>query len=59
MTTDKHLIEAAPELLEALRYLLEQTVDQDEKYDIELTEGEAEARQLALAAIAKATGNVR
>jgi len=51
------LIAAAPELLEALNYLLEQTVDMDLQYGIELTEGEADAGQKALAAIARATGN--
>lgn len=50
------LIAAAPELLNALDYLLEQTVDMDLKYGIGLTEGETEARTQALAAIAKATG---
>lgn len=50
------LADAAPELLAALHYLLEQTVDQDLAYGIELTEGETEARAQALAAIAKATG---
>lgn len=50
------LIASAPELLEALDYLLEMTVDQDLKYGIELTEGEEDARQKALAAIAKARG---
>ena len=44
------------DLLAALHYLLEQTVDADMKYGIELTEGETEAREMALAAIAKATG---
>lgn len=53
---DALLIAAAPELLEALDYLLEQTVDMDLKYGIELSEGEAEARAMALAAIAKACG---
>jgi len=43
-------------LIEALDYLLEQTVDQDIAYGIELTEGEQEARQKALDAIAKANG---
>ncbi len=48
------LIAAAPELLEALDYLLEQTVDQDLKYGIGLSEGEEDAREKALAVIAKA-----
>ena len=44
------------DLLAALHYLLEQTVDADIKYGVELTEGETEAREMALTAIAKATG---
>jgi hypothetical protein len=43
-------------LLEALDYLLEQTIDQDLKYGIGLSEGEKDARQRALAAIAEAKG---
>lgn len=50
------LIAAAPELLEAMHYLLEQTVDQDLKYGIALSEGEEDARAKALAVIAKAEG---
>ena len=50
------LIAAAPELLAALFYLLEQTVEQDVKHGIELTEGEEDARSQARAAIAKAEG---
>lgn len=46
----------AKELLEALDYLLTQTVDMDLKHGIGLTEGEEEARQKAIAAIAKAKG---
>ncbi len=42
------------ELLEALDYLLAQTVDQDLKYGIALTEGEEHAQAKALAAIALA-----
>jgi hypothetical protein len=49
------LIAATPDLLAALDYLLEQTVDMDLKHGIELTEGETEAREQALAAIKKAT----
>ena len=45
---------AVSELREALDYLLEQTVDQDLKYGIGLSEGEVDARAKALAAIAKA-----
>ena len=56
---NRRLIAAAPELLEALDYLLEQTVDMDLKYGIGLTEGERDARAKALAAIAKATGQDR
>ena len=51
------LIAAAPDLLEALYYLLEQTVDQDLKYGIALSEGEEDARAKALTVIAKATGH--
>ena len=54
-TANARLIAAAPDLLAALDYLLEQTVDMDLKHGIELTEGETEARAQALAAIAKAT----
>jgi hypothetical protein len=43
-------------LLESLDYLLQQTVDMDLKYGITLSEGEEDARQKALAAIAEATG---
>lgn len=50
------LIAAAPDLLEALRYLLAQTIEQDEAYSIELTEGEADAAKMARAAIAKVEG---
>ena len=50
------LIAAAPDLIEALDYLLEQTVDMDLKHGIGLTEGETEAREKALAAILKAKG---
>jgi hypothetical protein len=46
------LFTAAPALLDALHYLLEQTVDQDLTHGIELTEGEQDARLQALAAIA-------
>lgn len=53
---DAQLIAAAPELLAALDYLLEQTVDMDLKYGIELSEGEADAMAQALAAMAKAVG---
>ena len=47
---------AAPKLLEALDYLLEQTIDQDLKYGIGLSEGEEDARVKALGAIAEAKG---
>lgn len=42
------------ELIEALHLLLQETVDMDLKYGITLSEGEAEARAQALAAIAGA-----
>jgi hypothetical protein len=47
------------ELLEALDYLLEQTVDMDLKYGIGLSEGEEDARTKALAVIAKAKGDAQ
>jgi hypothetical protein len=50
------LIAAAPKLIEALDYLLAQTVDMDLKHGIALSEGEEEARAEALSAIAEATG---
>ena len=43
-------------LLDALSYLLEQTVDMDLKHGIALSEGEEDAREKALAAIAEAKG---
>jgi hypothetical protein len=46
---------AAPKLLHALKYLLEQTVDMDLKYGITLSEGELEAKTIALAAVTEAT----
>ena len=49
------LMLAAPKLFDALDYLLEQTVDMDRKHGIALSEGEEEARKMALAAIAEAT----
>ncbi len=52
---NRRLIAAAPELLEALDYLLEQAVDRDLKNGIGLSEGEEDVRAKALAAIAKAT----
>jgi len=45
------------ELTDALDFLLQQTVDMDLAHGIELTEGEREAREQAIAAIARATGN--
>lgn len=42
------------DLVEALSYLLEHTVDADLAHGIELTQGEADARTQALAAIAAA-----
>jgi hypothetical protein len=56
---NRRLIAAAPELLEALDYLLAQTVDMDLKYGIGLSEGEQEARAKALAAIDMATNQTR
>ena len=50
------LIAAAPDLLEALYKLLAVTVDEDLKYGITLSEDAEKARNLALAAIAKAVG---
>ncbi|MEO2089601.1 MAG: hypothetical protein ABGY75_08915 [Gemmataceae bacterium] len=50
------LMAAAPRLFAALDYLLEQTVDMDLKYGIGLSEGEEDARAIALSAIAEATG---
>ncbi len=46
-----------PALLAALDCLLEQTVDMDLAFGIELTEGEALAREQALSAIGNAYGN--
>jgi hypothetical protein len=51
----ERLRNAAPKLLEALDYLLEQSVDMDLKYGLGLSEGEQDARAKALAAIAEAT----
>ncbi len=48
------LMAASPLLLEALIYLLEQTVEQDLKYGIVLTEGEADARELGREAVRRA-----
>jgi hypothetical protein len=44
------------QLVKALDYLLEQTVDMDLKYGIGLSEGEADAKRNALETIAKARG---
>lgn len=55
-SANARLIAAAPELLEALDCLLRQTVDMDLAHGIELTEGERDARQKAIAAIAKTRG---
>ncbi len=50
------LMVSAPKLLEALDYLLAETVDMDLKYGITLSEGEEDARAKALSAFAEATG---
>jgi hypothetical protein len=50
---------AVAELLEALDYLLAQTVDMDLKYGIGLSEGEEDARAKALAVIAQAKGGAQ
>lgn len=55
-TANTNLSTTVADLLDALNYLLEQTVDADLKHGIALTEGEADAREKALAAIAKAKG---
>ncbi|MDP0496381.1 MAG: hypothetical protein Q7Q73_09250 [Verrucomicrobiota bacterium JB024] len=44
------------DLVAALHYLLEQTVDQDLAHGLELTEGEMDARQQAIRAIERAGG---
>jgi hypothetical protein len=56
--SDAHLrvMHAGQKLLEALHYLLSQTVDMDLKHGIALTEDEVDARRKALSAIAEATG---
>jgi hypothetical protein len=51
-----HRLNCHDRLVEALDYLLEQTVDQDLKYGIGLSEGEEDARAKALAIIAEARG---
>jgi hypothetical protein len=48
----ERLRKATRELLDALKYLLEQTVDMDLKYGISLSEGDEDAKAKALAAIA-------
>ena len=50
------LMASAPKLLEALDYLLTQTVDMDLQYVVMLSEGEEDARAMASSAIAEATG---
>ena len=52
------MMATAPKLLEALDYLLAQTVDMDLEHGIALSEGEQDARANALSAIAEATGRV-
>lgn len=56
VVANARLMRAAPDLLEALEYLLAQTIVMDEKYSIALSEGEQEAALLARAAISKARG---
>ena len=51
---EAQLFAAVPELIEALEYLLQQTVDMDLAHGIELTEGETEAREKAIEALTKA-----
>ena len=45
------------DLIDALNYLLEQTVDQDLAHGLELTEGEMDARQRAIRVIERAGGD--
>ncbi|OWK35436.1 hypothetical protein [Fimbriiglobus ruber] len=52
-----HRMNLHERLVEALNYLLEQTVDQDLKHGITLSEGEEDARTKALAVIAEAAGS--
>ncbi len=46
------LLKLSNKMVEVLDYLLEQTIDQDLKHGVTLTEGEEDARQRALAVIA-------
>ena len=55
---EARLIAAAPQLVEVLEYLLEQTIEQDERYDVVLTEGEQDAAAKARALLAKINGAV-
>ncbi len=50
------LMTTAPKLYRALEYLLEQTVEQDLKYGVTLSEGEEDARTQARTALAEAAG---
>ena len=50
------VMHAGQKLLEALDYLLAQTVNMGLKYGITLSEGEEDARTKALSALAEATG---
>ncbi|OWK34903.1 hypothetical protein [Fimbriiglobus ruber] len=52
-----HRLNLHEKLTDALSYLLEQTVDQDQKYGITLSEGEEDAGAKARAVIAEATGS--
>jgi hypothetical protein len=54
---EAHLVAAAPDLLAALEYLLQQTIEADLQYSTPLSEGEQEAEAMARAAINKAKGD--
>lgn len=54
MNQSKQQPDVTTALMDALNYLLEQTVDQDLASGIELTEGEREARDKAICALADA-----
>ena len=56
MEANARLIAAAPEILEALDMLMSATVDEQLAQGIELYDHEVEARDAALAAMAKTDG---